>query len=33
MNMQPYWQDKNCQILKGEMATDEEFAEAMKKLG
>lgn len=33
MNMQPYWQGKNCEILKGEMATDEEFAEIMKKLG
>lgn len=28
----PYWQGKNCEILKGETATDEEFAEAMKKL-
>jgi hypothetical protein len=28
----PYWQDKNCEILKGETATDEEFAEVMKKL-
>lgn len=33
MNMQPYWQGKDCAILKGEMATDEEFAEALKKLG
>lgn len=33
MNTVPYWQDKDCEILKGEMATDEEFAEAMKKLG
>jgi len=32
MNMQPYWQDKDCEILKGEMATAEEFAEALKKL-
>ncbi|MFA7663017.1 MAG: zinc ribbon domain-containing protein [Patescibacteria group bacterium] len=31
MNMQPYWQGKDCEILKGEMATDEEFAEVMKK--
>ena len=29
----PYWQGKDCPILKGEMATDEEFAEVMKKLG
>lgn len=28
----PYWQDKNCEILKGGTATDEEFAEAMRKL-
>lgn len=33
MNSLPYWQDKNCEPLKGETATDEEFAEAMKKLG
>jgi hypothetical protein len=32
MSQQPYWQGKDCEILKGEMATDEEFAEAMKKL-
>jgi hypothetical protein len=32
MNMQSYWQDKNCPILKGEMATEEEFAEVIKKL-
>ncbi|MFA5021921.1 MAG: zinc ribbon domain-containing protein [Patescibacteria group bacterium] len=29
----PYWQGKDCPILQGEMATDEEFAEVMKKLG
>lgn len=33
MNMQPYWAGKDCEILKGAAATDEEFAEAMKKLG
>ncbi len=33
MNQQSYWQGKDCEILKGEMATDEEFAEALKKLG
>jgi hypothetical protein len=27
-----YWQGKNCPILQGEKATDEEFAEVMKKL-
>jgi hypothetical protein len=32
MNQQPYWKDKDCKILKGEMATDEEFAEVMKKM-
>jgi len=32
MNGLPYWQDKDCSILKDEMATDEEFAEAMKKM-
>lgn len=32
MNMQSYWQGKDCAILKGEMATDEEFAEVLKKL-
>lgn len=29
----PYWQGKNCEILKGETATDEEFAEALKNMG
>lgn len=33
MNMQPYWQGKSCDLLAGEAASDEEFAEAMKKLG
>jgi len=33
MNMQSYWQGKDCEILKGETATDEEFAETLKKLG
>jgi hypothetical protein len=33
MNQQSYWQGKDCEILKGEMATDEEFAEVLKKLG
>lgn len=32
MNMQSYWQGKDCAILKGETATEEEFAEALKKL-
>lgn len=32
MSMQPYWQDKNCKILKGEMSTDEEFKEMMQKM-
>ncbi|NMB83916.1 AraC family transcriptional regulator [Candidatus Roizmanbacteria bacterium] len=29
---QPYWKDKDYAILKGETATDEEFAEVMKKM-
>jgi hypothetical protein len=29
----PYWQGKDCACLKGEAATDEEFAAAMQKLG
>jgi hypothetical protein len=29
MLMQPYWQGKDCAVLQGETATDEEFAEAM----
>jgi len=32
MNMQSYWQGKDCAILKGQIATDEEFAQVMKKL-
>lgn len=32
MSDQPHWQGKDCPILKGEMATDEEFAETLKKL-
>jgi hypothetical protein len=32
MNMQSYWQGKDCPIMKGEMATYEEFAEALKNL-
>ena len=32
MNQLPYWQGKECEILKGEMATDEEFADILKKL-
>ena len=27
-----YWQSSDCDLLKGEMATDEEFIEAIKKL-
>jgi hypothetical protein len=30
--MQPYWQGKDCEVLQGEMATDEEFAEVIKKM-
>ena len=32
MNQQPYWQGKNCPVLQGEIATDDEFAEVMKKM-
>ena len=32
MSEQLYWQGKDCKILKGEMATNEEFAEALKKI-
>ena len=32
MNNLPYWQGKDCAVLKGEMASDEEFAEMMKKI-
>lgn len=28
----PYWQNQECDALKGDMATDEEFNAAMKKL-
>lgn len=33
MSQLPYWQGKDCEVLKGEIATDEEFALAMQKLG
>lgn len=32
MTRLPYWQDKDCEILKGEIATDEEFNSVMEKL-
>ncbi|MFH0873530.1 MAG: zinc ribbon domain-containing protein [Candidatus Komeilibacteria bacterium] len=32
MSQQPYWQGKDCPVLAGAMATDEEFAAAMQKL-
>lgn len=32
MKQQSYWQGKDCAILQGEEASDEEFAEAIKKL-
>ncbi|MDD4409375.1 MAG: zinc ribbon domain-containing protein [Candidatus Pacebacteria bacterium] len=31
MSMLPYWKDKDCEVLKGEMATDEEFEAILKK--
>ena len=33
MRMQTYWQGGNCSVLEGETATDQEFAEVLKKLG
>ncbi|MCK9393512.1 MAG: zinc ribbon domain-containing protein [Candidatus Paceibacterota bacterium] len=33
MSQLPYWKDKNCDIMNGEMATDEEFAEVLKRIG
>lgn len=32
MNMQSYWKDKDCAVLKGETMSDEEFSELVKKL-
>jgi hypothetical protein len=32
MSQQPYWRGKDCEVLKGEMATDAEFMAAMQKL-
>ena len=29
----PYWQENDCECLKGEVATDEEFAEILSKIG
>jgi len=29
----PYWKDKDCDALKGDVASDEEFANAMKAVG
>lgn len=29
----PYWQGKDCECLQGDVASDEEFAAAMQKLG
>ncbi len=31
MSQLPYWQDKDCDVLKGEKATDEEFQEVLRK--
>jgi len=33
MNRLPYWQDEACECLQGAVASDEEFAAAMEKLG
>ena len=32
MKKQPYWQNKDCKILDGDEATDEEFSQILKKL-
>jgi hypothetical protein len=32
MNQLAHWKGKDCEILQGEMATDEEFAEVLQKL-
>jgi hypothetical protein len=32
MKQQPYWQRKDCAVLEGETATDEEFGEVLKKM-
>jgi hypothetical protein len=32
MGALPYWKDKQCEVLQGEMATDEEFATVLEKL-
>lgn len=32
MSQQPYWRAKDYEILKGEMATDEEFTDILRKL-
>ena len=32
MKNQPYWQGKDCEVLKGEQATDQEFKDALRKL-
>ena len=33
MSMLPYWVDKDLEVLKGEMATDEEFRAVLESLG
>ncbi|MFH1621142.1 MAG: zinc ribbon domain-containing protein [Patescibacteria group bacterium] len=32
MNQLSYWQGKDCEVLKGEMASDQEFNDAMQRL-
>ncbi len=32
MSQQPYWKNKNCKILEGEMASDEEFKTMLAKM-
>lgn len=33
MKQLPYWQDKDCAVLEGDVASDEEFQAALGKLG
>lgn len=33
MSQLPYWKDKNCELLKGEMVSDEEYEKLKKQVG
>ena len=32
MSQLPYWQERDCEVLRGKMATDEEFSAVMQKM-